>query len=119
VVTYGVGVLWALEAAGRLAAKGREIEVVDLRTLMPWDREMVLESARKTGRVLVLHEAPLTGGFGGELAAVIGREAFESLDAPVARLGGLDIPIPFSKALEAIFSPQARLDQALEELLSY
>ncbi len=119
VVTYGVGVLWALEAAARLAEKGREIEVIDLRTLLPWDREMVLGSVRKTGRALVLHEAPVTGGFGGELAAVIGSEAFESLDAPVARLGALDTPIPFSKALEEIFSPRGRLDQALEELLAY
>jgi 2-oxoisovalerate dehydrogenase E1 component len=119
VVTYGVGVLWALEAAARLAEKGREIEVVDLRTLMPWDREMVLGSVRKTGRALVLHEAPVTGGFGGELAAVIGHEAFESLDAPVARLGALDTPIPFSKALEEIFSARGRLDQALEQLLAY
>jgi 2-oxoisovalerate dehydrogenase E1 component len=119
VVTYGVGVLWALEAAARLAGKGREIEVIDLRTLMPWDRETVLSSVRKTGRALVLHEAPVTGGFGGELAAVIAREAFESLDAPVARLGALDIPVPFSKALEEIFSPRGRIDQALEELLKY
>jgi 2-oxoisovalerate dehydrogenase E1 component len=119
VVTYGVGVLWALEAAARLAEKGREIEVIDLRTLIPWDREMVMGSVRKTGRALVLHEAPVTGGFGGELAAVIGQEAFESLDAPVARVGGLDTPIPFSKALEEIFSARGRLDQALEELVAY
>jgi 2-oxoisovalerate dehydrogenase E1 component len=119
VVTYGVGVPWALEAAARFAAKGREIEIIDLRTLIPWDREMVLTSVRRTGRALVLHEAPVTGGFGGELAAVIGQEAFESLDAPVTRLGALDTPIPFSKALEAIFSPQGRLDDALEQLLAY
>lgn len=119
VVTYGVGVLWALEAAARLAEKGREIEVIDLRTLMPWDREMVLGSVRKTSRALVLHEAPVTGGFGGEVAAVIGREAFEWLDAPVARLGALDTPVPFSKALEEIFSARGRLDQALEQLLAY
>jgi 2-oxoisovalerate dehydrogenase E1 component len=79
----------------------------------------VLGSVRKTGRALVLHEAPVTGGFGGELAAVIGQEAFESLDAPVARVGGLDTPIPFSKALEEIFSARGRLDQALEDLLKY
>jgi 2-oxoisovalerate dehydrogenase E1 component len=100
ILTYGVGVVWALEAAEALAAEGREVEVVDLRSLIPWDRDAVLESVRRTGRALVLHEAPLTGGFGAELAAVIGREAFEWLDAPVARLGGLDTPIPFSKALE-------------------
>jgi 2-oxoisovalerate dehydrogenase E1 component len=119
VVTYGVGVGWALEAAELLAAEGRPIEVVDLRSLVPWDREAVLESVRRTGRALILHEAPLTGGFGAELAAVIGREAFEWLDAPVARLGGLDIPIPFSKALEEVFMPKARLLPALRDLLAY
>jgi len=119
VVTYGVGVLWALEAAARLAEKGREVEVIDLRTLLPWDRGMVLGSVRKTGRALVLHEAPVTGGFGGEVASVIGSEAFESLDAPVARLGALDTPVPFSKALEEIFSPRCRVEWALEELLKY
>jgi 2-oxoisovalerate dehydrogenase E1 component len=119
VVTYGVGVTWALEAATRLAGPEREIEVIDLRTLVPWDRETVLASVRKTGRALVLHEAPTTGGFGGELAAAIGQEAFEWLDAPVVRLGALDTPIPFSKALEEVFSPKARLQAALEALLSY
>jgi 2-oxoisovalerate dehydrogenase E1 component len=119
IVTYGVGVAWALEAAARFAARGRELEVIDLRSLMPWDREAVLRSVRKTSRALVLHEAPVTGGFGGEVAAVIGREAFSWLDAPVARVGGLDIPIPFSKALEEIFQGKGRLDQAIEELLTY
>src|SRR5438105_9273656 len=109
VVTYSVGVVWALEAAERLAAEGRSLEVIDLRTLLPWDRDTVLGSVRKTGRALVLHEAPLTGGFGGELASVIAAEAFEALDAPVARLGALDTPVPFSKALEEVFSPRGRL----------
>jgi pyruvate/2-oxoglutarate/acetoin dehydrogenase E1 component len=119
VVTYGVGVGWALDAAEKLAAEGREVEVVDLRSLLPWDREAVLSSVRKTARALVLHEAPTTGGFGGELAAVIGREAFEWLDAPVARLGALDTPVPFSKALEEVHSPRARVIPALRELLAY
>jgi 2-oxoisovalerate dehydrogenase E1 component len=119
IVTYSVGVSWALEAAERLAAEGREVEVIDLRTLLPWDRETVLLSVRKTGRALVLHEAPATGGFGGELAAVIGSEAFEALDAPVSRLGALDTPVPFSKALEEVFSPRARLLPALRALLAY
>jgi 2-oxoisovalerate dehydrogenase E1 component len=119
IVTYSVGVSWALEAAERMAADGRSIEVIDLRTLLPWDRETVLQSVRKTGRALVLHEAPTTGGFGGELAAVIGAEAFDALDAPVSRLGALDTPVPFSKALEEVFSPRARLLPALGELLAY
>jgi 2-oxoisovalerate dehydrogenase E1 component len=119
IVTYSVGVSWALEAAERIAGEGRSIEVIDLRTLQPWDRETVLASVRKTGRALVLHEAPTTGGFGGEVAAVIGAEAFDALDAPVSRLGALDTPVPFSKALEEVFSPRARLLPALRELLAY
>jgi len=119
IVTYGVGVLWALEAATQMALDGKEVEVVDLRSLVPWDQEMVLASVRKTGRVLVLHEAPLTGGFGGEIAAAIGHDAFEWLDAPVARLGAFDTPVPFSRTLEEILSPKTRLPAALLELLSY
>jgi 2-oxoisovalerate dehydrogenase E1 component len=119
VVTYGAGVAWALEAAARLAEDGREVEVLDLRSLLPWDREAVLASVRKTSRVLVLHEAPITGGFGGEVAATIAQEAFEWLDAPVSRLGALDTPVPFSKALEESFSPKARLREALDALLAY
>lgn len=119
VVTYGVGVTWALEAAQRMAEEGHEIEVIDLRTLLPWDRETVVASVRKTGRALVLHEAPGTGGFGGEVAATLGRDAFEWLDAPVTRLSALDMPIPFSKALEEIFSPRGQLIPALRELLAY
>jgi 2-oxoisovalerate dehydrogenase E1 component len=118
-VTYGVGVTWALAAAEAFAGDGREIEVVDLRSLMPWDVEAVVSSVRRTSRCLVLHEAPLTGGFGGEIAAVVGREAFEWLDAPVARLGALDTPVPFARTLEALHSPKGRLMPALRDLLGY
>jgi 2-oxoisovalerate dehydrogenase E1 component len=119
VVTYGVGVAWALEAADELAREGRELEVIDLRSLLPWDVETAVRSVGRTGRCLVLHEAPLTGGFGGEIAATLGREAFEWLDAPVTRLGALDTPVPFAKALEAVYSPKGRLLPALRELLAY
>jgi 2-oxoisovalerate dehydrogenase E1 component len=119
IVTYGVGVVWALEAAEQLAKDRREVEVIDLRSLLPWDRDSVFESVRKTSRALVLHEAPLTGGFGGELASVIGEEMFEWLDAPVMRLGGLDTPVPFSKTLEEIYMPKRRLVSTLEQLLAY
>jgi pyruvate/2-oxoglutarate/acetoin dehydrogenase E1 component len=119
VVTYGVGVLWALDAAEKLAAEGVEIEVVDLRTLQPWDVETVLASVRKTSRALVLHEAPLTGGFGGEVAATIASQAFEWLDAPVQRLASLDTPVPFSKKLEELFMPKARLLDSLRSLVAY
>jgi 2-oxoisovalerate dehydrogenase E1 component len=119
IVTYGVGVRWALAAAEAFGGDGVEIEVVDLRSLMPWDVETVVQSVRRTSRCLVLHEAPLTGGFGGEVAAVVGREAFEWLDAPVARLGALDTPIPFAPTLEALHSPKGRLMPALRDLLAY
>ena len=119
VVTYGVGVGWALEAAEELARTGRSIEVIDLRSLLPWDREMVFDSVKRTSKALVLHEAPLTGGFGGELAAAIGEEMFDWLDAPVMRLGGLDTPVPFSKALEEIYMPRRCLRAALERLLAH
>ena len=119
IVTWGVGVVWALEAAAALEGEGLSIEVIDLRTLLPWDRATVMASVRKTSRVVVLHEAPATGGFGGEVASAIGQEAFDALDAPVTRVAGLDMPVPFSKKLEAIYSPQARLLPALRRVLAY
>ncbi|MFN8176338.1 MAG: dehydrogenase E1 component subunit alpha/beta [bacterium] len=119
IVTYGVGVIWALDAARELAREGREIEVIDLRSLLPWDKTLCLESLERTSRVLVLHEAPLTGGFGAEVAATLGAEGFDRLDAPVARLGGLDMPVPFSKALEEIFLPRRRLVGAIRDLIEY
>ena len=118
VVTYGVGVVWAAQAAEILAAEGFSIEVVDLRTLLPWDFETVAASVRKTSKALVLHEAPVTGGFGAELAATLAQLCFQDLDAPVERLGGLDTPVPFSKALEELFMPRARLQDALRRLVS-
>jgi 2-oxoisovalerate dehydrogenase E1 component len=119
VVTYGAGVYWALDAANVLADEGREIEVLDLRSIVPWDVEAALASLRKTGRVLVLHEAPLTAGFGAEIAATLGRVGFEWLDAPVSRLAALDTPVPFSRALEDIVLPRARVLPVLRELLAY
>ncbi len=118
IVTWGVGVTWALDAADRVAEQA-SVEVIDLRTLLPWDQETVLASVRKTSRALVLHEAPLTGGFGAEVAARIGQDAFGWLDAPVTRVAGLDMPVPFSKALEEIYSPRGRLVAALEALIAY
>ena len=119
IVTYSVGVVWALEAAAQLASEGLEIEVVDLRSLLPWDVETVVESVGRTHRVLVLHEAQTTGGFGGEIASTIAQSAFDSLDAPVVRLGGLDTPVPTTKPLEEIFSPRGRLLPSLRDLLAY
>jgi len=118
VVTYGVGVFWATQAAEKLSAEGVSIEVVDLRTLIPWDLATAAASVRKTSKALVLHEAPVTGGFGAEIAATLSRECFRDLDAPIERLGGLDMPVPFSKALEEIFMPKARLLDALRRLVT-
>ncbi len=107
IVAYSVMVLRALEAAERLAAEGIEAEVIDLRTLKPYDAETVIASIRKTGRLLVVHEAPLLGGFGGELAARIAQsEAFAYLEAPIVRLGGADVPIPYHPRLERAAVPQ-------------
>ncbi len=120
VVTYGAGVDWAVSAAGALAAEGAgEVEVIDLRSLRPWDRDLVLESVRRTSRVLVLHEAALTGGLGAEIAATIADDAFMDLDAPVRRVGGLDTPIPFAPTLEAVWAADRRLLPALRELLAF
>ena len=119
VVTWGVGRRWALALADDLAP-GHEIEVIDLRTLVPWDRDAVLASVRKTGRLLVLHEASRTGGFGAEIASEVSEAAFSHLDAPPVRVGGADLPIPFSKALESeVYSATARLAQAARDLLAY
>ena len=113
---------------GRDGAHGEEaapssdvsVEIVDLRTILPWDKEAVLESVRKTSKVLVLHEDTHTGGFGAEIAATIAEEAFEYLDAPPRRLTAPDTPVPFSPALEAAFIPQvADVAAAIRELADY
>jgi pyruvate/2-oxoglutarate/acetoin dehydrogenase E1 component len=107
IVAYSIMVPRALEAAEKLAAEGIEVEVVDPRCLKPLDAETIIRSVSKTGRVLIVHEAPLTGGFGGELAAVIaGSEAFDYLDAPIRRLAGLNVPIPYNRNLERAAVPQ-------------
>ena len=106
-IAYSNMVVRALEAAEILAAEKIEIEVVDLRTLKPLDEATLTASVCKTGRVLIVHEAPITGGFGGELAALIGGgEAFDYLDAPIRRLAGRDIPIPYNRTLERATVPQ-------------
>jgi pyruvate/2-oxoglutarate/acetoin dehydrogenase E1 component len=107
VLAYSIMVPRALEAAAELASEGIEIEVIDLRSLKPLDKEAIVRSVSKTGRVLILHESPRTGGFGGELAAVVAEsEAFDYLDAPIQRLAGRDIPIPYNRTLERATVPQ-------------
>ncbi|MFO7166466.1 MAG: alpha-ketoacid dehydrogenase subunit beta [Chloroflexota bacterium] len=121
VLTYGLMVHYALEAAEQLAREGVEAEVIDLRTLAPLDREAILGTVRKTGKALVVHEDNLTGGMGGEVAALIAEHAFEYLDAPVRRLGAPDVPsAPFNDDLEAHFmlSPE-KIAAAMRALAAY
>jgi pyruvate/2-oxoglutarate/acetoin dehydrogenase E1 component len=107
ILAYSIMVPRALEAAEELAAEGIDIEVVDLRSLKPLDKETIVRSVSKTARVLILHESPQTGGFGGELSAVVAEgEAFDYLDAPIRRLAGRDIPIPYNRSLERATVPQ-------------
>jgi pyruvate/2-oxoglutarate/acetoin dehydrogenase E1 component len=106
IVTWSREVLFSLEAAEKLAADGIEAEVIDLRSLVPLDRDAVLASVRKTHRLLVVHEAIKRGGFGGEIAAIVAEEAFDDLDAPPRRLAGLETPIPYAEHLEKTVVPQ-------------
>jgi pyruvate/2-oxoglutarate/acetoin dehydrogenase E1 component len=117
VITYGSGVHLALDAAEAL---DESIEVIDLRSLCPLDTETILTSARKTGKVLVAHEATQSCGVGAEVAALVAAEAFEDLDAPVRRLTAADVPIPFSPPLEQAILPQLDdMKEACRELLAY
>ena len=119
IISWSATVHDALRLAEEFEEDGISIEVIDLRTLVPWDVETVLNSVRKTSRALVVHEASLTGGFGGEVASRIAQDAFDFLDAPVMRVGALDTPVPFAKGLERQYLPTERLREKLEELLEY
>jgi 2-oxoisovalerate dehydrogenase E1 component beta subunit len=121
IITYGAMVHVALEVAAKVSEEdGAEIEVLDLRTLMPLDNEAVLATARKTSRVLLLHEDTRTGGLGGELAAIIAECAFDFLDAPIMRVTAPDTPVPYSPPLEAAFLPDVpKVLAASRELLRY
>lgn len=116
IITYGMGVHWAKELA---ATSEASIEILDLRTLLPWDKEAVEATVKKTNKVIVLHEDTLTGGIGAEIAAWIGENCFQYLDAPVARVGSLDTPVPFGKHLEENFLPKQRLVEKLNDLINY
>jgi pyruvate/2-oxoglutarate/acetoin dehydrogenase E1 component len=120
IITFGAMVYTALDAAARLAEEGVEAEVLDLRSLAPLDRNAILTTASKTSRVLLLHEATLTGGIGGELAAIIAEEAFAYLDAPLTRIASLDTPVPYAPALEAEFLPSVdKVVAAARKLVRY
>lgn len=121
IVTYGLTLHYALQAAENLAAEGVEVEVVDLRTVSPLDEETVLASVRKTSRALVVHEDNLSLGVGAEVSALIAEHAFDSLDSPIIRVAGPNIPaMPFAPTLEAAFMPTAdKIEAALRRLLDY
>ena len=117
IITYGMGVHWVLDYL-----KGPDtasVDLIDLRSLIPLDTELIYESVIKTGRVLILHEDVLTGGFGAELASLIGKNCFEYLDAPVSRLASIDTAVPFAAELEQGFLPAQRLGSEVEKLLAY
>jgi 2-oxoisovalerate dehydrogenase E1 component beta subunit len=119
-ITWGAMVYTADEAAQKLEGDGVSVEILDLRTLTPWDKEAVLRSVAKTSKALVLHEDTLTGGFGAEIAATIAEDAFENLDAPVRRIAAPDTPVPFSPPLEKAFIPQVEdVVAGLKELAEY
>lgn len=121
IVATAIMVHKALEAAAVLEKEGIDVEVVDPRTLVPLDEETIIESVKKTGRVIVVHEAVKRGGFGGEIASVIAEsEAFDYLDAPIKRLGGLPIPIPYNPNLEKAAIPQVEdIIQAVKETVRF
>ena len=120
IISWSGSVHTALEVANNLAeSNGLDLEVVDLRTLIPWDKECVRLSVEKTNRALVFHEATMTGGFGAEISATIAQECFDYLDAPIMRVASLDTPVPFAKSLEAEFLPNKRLSQSILDLIEY
>ena len=117
IITYGMGVHWAIELLKELPSLNAD--VIDLRTLLPWDKEMVEETVKKTSRVLILHEDSMTGGIGAEISAWIIEHCFRYLDAPILRVGSLDTPIPFAPTLEENFLAKNRLKTSIESLLKY
>ena len=121
VVSYGLTLHYCLEAAEQVAAEGIDVEVVDLRTLTPLDKDTVLDSVRKTGKLLIAHEDNVTGGVGAEIAAIVADEAFAHLDGPISRLCGPDVPtMPFAQTLEDAYMPDTeKITQALRKLAAY
>jgi pyruvate/2-oxoglutarate/acetoin dehydrogenase E1 component len=119
IITYSRMTYLCLEAAEQLAKEGIEAEIIDLRSLKPFDFDLIAESVKKTYNVLIVHEACLTGGFGGEIAARIGEELFDYLDAPVVRVGAKDVPMPFSPVMESFVMPQVKdIVQGVKKVLN-
>ena len=116
IITYGMGVHWAKKIVEEMNIS---VDILDLRTLLPLDKEAIFETVKKTNRVLILHEDSLTGGIGGELSSIINENCFEFLDAPVIRCASIDTPVPFAKALEEQFLANKKLDEKIEFLINY
>jgi 2-oxoisovalerate dehydrogenase E1 component len=116
IITYGMGVHWAKKA---IKEKNISADVLDLRTLLPLDKESIFQSVKKTNKVLILHEDCLTGGIGGEISSLISENCFESLDAPVIRCASLDTPVPFASDLEDQFLANKNLNEKIDYLLNY
>jgi 2-oxoisovalerate dehydrogenase E1 component beta subunit len=121
VVAYGLMFHEAMKAADELAGEGISVEVIDLRTLHPLDKETILKSVQKTSKIVIVHEDNLTGGLGGEIAAIIAQEAFEWLDGPIVRVAGPDVPgVPFTRTMEHFFMPDAtKIAATIRDLAAY
>src|SRR6187399_523115 len=120
IITYGAMVYVALDAATELAKEGIDVEVLDLRSLLPFDKEAVLETVKRNNKVILLHEDTRTGGFAGELAALISEEAFDYLDGPIRRITAPDTPVPYSPPLEEFFLPKVSdVTRVARELHAY
>jgi 2-oxoisovalerate dehydrogenase E1 component len=117
IITYGIGVGWAKDILKEFNSVSADL--IDLQTLLPWDKDAVFESVKKCGKVIILHEDTLTGGIGGEISAWLAENCFEYLDAPIIRCGSLDTPVPFSSNLEKNFLPKERFKKRLFELIKY
>lgn len=120
IISYGLAVHWAIDNAKKMSRENIKIEVIDLLSIQPWDRDIISESIKKTNRVIILHEANLTGGVGAEISAFVNENLFEFLDAPVLRVASLDTPIPFSSNLEKeIYFPINRIEDKIRYILEY
>ena len=117
IISYGMGVHWAIEVLEKNIEFSADL--IDLRTLIPLDKDLIFESVKKTGRVIILHEDCITGGIGADIAAIISDECFMFLDAPVKRCASIDTPVPFANTLEDEFLAKSRFEFDLKELLAY
>ena len=116
IITYGMGVHWAKKA---VKEKNISADILDLRTLLPLDKDSIFKSVKKTNKVLILHEDCLTGGIGGEVSSLVNENCFEDLDAPIVRCASIDTPVPFASDLENQFLANKNLNKKIDYLLNY